>query len=128
MKKVILMVKKNVVTDAIDGFFGFISTGYPAIDKFFRRLAVLAVLLAVVIGSISSLGGSYTTVTGAIGTVYGSLQAEASEVVPIVEEAVDTVSISASTIYDEIEAAVAGTKVTNSAAPPVSEVPIVGTQ
>lgn len=119
------MVKKNVLTDAIDGFFGFISTSYEGVDNVVRRLVMMATLALVIAFSIQALAvcGQYFYELG--GSMASPFVAQASEVVTIAEEAAVDISAGTLNFVDELEEAIVGgiPNVT-----PGSDVPVVGTQ
>ena len=71
-------MKVNVITDAVDAFFDFISTGSQGVDRFIKRLVSVSLLAWVIMASVSSLG---TDVYSAVRTL--------GNVITVSEEAVD---------------------------------------
>jgi hypothetical protein len=71
------MPAKNVVTAAIDGFFELISTGYVRVDKVVKNLVKIAVLLFVVIASVTSVVDSLNKI-GSTASRMGVVVAEES--------------------------------------------------
>jgi Fe2+ transport system protein B len=62
-----IMPKKNFISEAADGFFDLISTGYARFDSFVRRMVQFILLLMVLVWSVSALTGLVDTIGTTVG-------------------------------------------------------------